>query len=1394
MNNIQRIFHKPINLILVPLICIGVSTAFSEEPLSNQYDGLRSFDSGSFSGNRVYTDLENNGMVVSHRISGHSGMEWPAGTAMLSNFASGIWFAGVVDGSIRTAVAEYGSELVPGPWEGDYNLPEHQLYIVNRSDLTDPLSNSDFQNWPTHLGAPWVDEDGDGVYSPLPSGPDHPDFIGDQVIWYVINDGDVATHSNIFGTQPLGIEVRITIWGYNRSDVFGDMVFVKAQAFNKGGDDITNMFIGLWDDPDLGDAGDDFVGCDTTLNLGFCYNDGSDMDYGVAPPALGYDIFQAAVPGDASDETFAFGEMLAGYTNLPMSSFVKYINGDMVYVDPNNAQEAYNYMSGVLRDGTPIIDSETGMNSKFVHPCDPNDNTGFGDGCWVDSDDHNSGDRRFLMNVGPFNFDNGDSLELVFGIMHAQGNNSLSSVTALKQVDHLAQLAYDIQFSSAEPPPQPNLIVTSTNTNIVNEWDDVAEGYTVIDPINLDEYGNPTIYQFEGYNLWQFENIDGSGEKYKLATFDIVNGVTEIYDYVFDFDWGVDIFVPVQDGSDSGIQRSFSLSFDYLNASPLFSGQHYYLGISAYAYSPTGIPNTLESQPEIFDIVFLETLNFDLEETVDPDFQINPSDNIDSYISLEVINPMEVTGHEYQVEFGYFMYQEDLGFEQDCAGDWYSPETGPIHALDCAGNCGDLSWIGDGWCDDPNNPDYSGQYWNCEAWDWDGGDCFGEDEDSGNHVDDRIPYSPSELVDRDEESTFLYWQVYDLSIGEYVTVKQPVQGGINQVTGEYVGYNTSPIFDGIQVVVYTPSQGLHGIWQTANADGDISGIDENINEDIMWIHFLSAPDYPTEQSQGGWAFVTHGGGTPNDLDSFYNRVFRGDNWSRVQSNDFEMRFTADALINGMGYRRFDDQAIMGNVPFELWNLGSSPNDESDDYRMLPAILNGTTWGWFDDVNAFDLWGDDPNSSGDNDPSSDYVYWGNPDDMSPGTGGYDSFFSPGIGNNPNGGWTEVMARTRIMNWNRYLGGGGGALDSAAAELAMPEVGTIIRWITNKPISASDIVNFTSPSIYAFNEIFKGDIDDDGQITIGDLDASIEIVLHVPSDSVFTFNEYIINEFGDTTNVIPHFNYITENDDETLFRADLNLNNQVDIGDVVSLGNMLVGSIDIPQNLISSTSKISLDLNNSLIKSNQVEIPVQLPDGLSPRTIQFITDLSSAEHILDVFLEFTEQENPMIFSNDSPIIQNYVVTKLSDSEVLPSVAKLIINYEEGYSPAGRIVFENILLADINSEQIIDITPDDNSISLEVLFPQKYELAAPYPNPFNSSISISFTVPYPSQVKINVYDLLGREVLQLVNETLNQGSYSHIWGGLNTDGISVASGLYMIKMESGNYIGIQHITLLK
>jgi len=141
----------------------------------------------------------------------------------------------------------------------------------------------------------------------------------------------------------------------------------------------------------------------------------------------------------------------------------------------------------------------------------------------------------------------------------------------------------------------------------------------------------------------------------------------------------------------------------------------------------------------------------------------------------------------------------------------------------------------------------------------------------------------------------------------------------------------------------------------------------------------------------------------------------------------------------------------------LWNIGSStPDDASDDYRMLPVVVN---YGG-DNDDAYDFGGEDEHSGAANDPSSDWVYWGNPDDMSPGQAGYDGFHAPGIGSEPSGGWTEVIARTRIMNWNRYLGGGGGgeSLDSALAELAMPEVGTVFRWITNKPNTTSDKFTF------------------------------------------------------------------------------------------------------------------------------------------------------------------------------------------------------------------------------------------------------------------------------------------------------------------------------------------------
>lgn len=339
--------YKFLTLCLVAMLTVSPMFAGVDEKSERPNLAKPSIlSTGKFDGNRIDDDLENNGMVVSHRISGHSGLAWPAGNNTYTIYASGIWMAGKVAGDIRTAVAEYGPEFTSGPWGSDGTGTSDVLYKVNISDLNDPAANPDFANWPVDQGAPWVDVDSNLVYEPMTAagdGGDHPEFIGDQVIFYVMNDG-LTTNHDIFNTDPLGLEIRMTIWGYDRVDAFGDMMFAKAQIYNVGGNDITDTYLGIWSDPDLGNAGDDFVGCDLDLSLGFCYNDGADNAFGYQAPAVGYDFFQAAFPtGDPADQQYCFGELKSGYKSLPMSSFVKYINSDDTYTDPNDETEAYNY-------------------------------------------------------------------------------------------------------------------------------------------------------------------------------------------------------------------------------------------------------------------------------------------------------------------------------------------------------------------------------------------------------------------------------------------------------------------------------------------------------------------------------------------------------------------------------------------------------------------------------------------------------------------------------------------------------------------------------------------------------------------------------------------------------------------------------------------------------------------------------------------------------------------------------------------------------------------------------------------------------------------------------------------------------------------------------------------
>ncbi|HJO21185.1 MAG TPA: T9SS type A sorting domain-containing protein, partial [Candidatus Marinimicrobia bacterium] len=197
----------------------------------------------------------------------------------------------------------------------------------------------------------------------------------------------------------------------------------------------------------------------------------------------------------------------------------------------------------------------------------------------------------------------GDSQEVVFGIFHAAGGDALASVAYLKEVDALAQTAYDIDFALPDSPPSPNVTASALADQIILVWDDAPEGYDVISEVDLDASGNPTHFVFEGYNVYQHETASGAGAKKRLATYDIVNGVTEIYDTVFDASLGENISIRTQFGSDSGLSHFEAITTDGLKGnSKLITNRSYYYSVTAYGYNADGLPKTLESSPSYLTV------------------------------------------------------------------------------------------------------------------------------------------------------------------------------------------------------------------------------------------------------------------------------------------------------------------------------------------------------------------------------------------------------------------------------------------------------------------------------------------------------------------------------------------------------------------------------------------------------------------------------------------------------------------------------------------------------------------------------------------------------------------------------------------------------------------------
>jgi hypothetical protein len=557
-------------------------------------------------GNRINCTISDEVEFCDNRRTGASGLEWPRGSGKTAVFTAGLWIAGIKPDSLghlntanlRTAQVDYSVEWQPGPLLETFNTTtnddtkpvarandnRYRLYKINKRDSLRFPPNTDYDQWPADLGAPYIDVNMNRQWNP---GIDKPKFWGDQQIWNIANDVNRYKHYALGATMPMGLELQTTYFCFNQANSLSDMMFMRWKLINKSDTDYDSVFLGLWSDPDLGDPNDDLPGCDSSLGLGFVYNgddyDGSSNGYGNTLPAAGFGFFQGPiVNGNLGDTALFEGKRIPGKRNLSASSFAAYFNGVEDIEDPQDgdgyyALQVYDYLQG--KNGTshkPIIDSISNQQIKFWFSGDPSLPPSSTNQLPINFPLYPilPQDIHMMISTGPFTLAMGDTQEIVGGFLIAQDVDRLASVKKLKRITAAARSAFNENFVVPAAPPLPLIEATEMEDRIVLDWS--AD-------VKNTEYYYSRGYTFQGYGFYQTDDPTKEDHWQRIALWDKIDGITIIEDFELDPSTGREYLKPVEHFTDSGLRYYYVVDRDLMNDTILMNGKRYYFALTTFA-------------------------------------------------------------------------------------------------------------------------------------------------------------------------------------------------------------------------------------------------------------------------------------------------------------------------------------------------------------------------------------------------------------------------------------------------------------------------------------------------------------------------------------------------------------------------------------------------------------------------------------------------------------------------------------------------------------------------------------------------------------------------------------------------------------------------------------------
>ncbi len=256
------------------------------------------------------------------------------------------------------------------------------------------------------------------------------------------------------------------------------------------------------------------------------------------------------------------------------------------------------------------------------------------------------------------------------------------------------------------------------------------------------------------------------------------------------------------------------------------------------------------------------------------------------------------------------------------------------------------------------------------------------------------------------------------------------------------------------------------------------------------------------------------------------------------------------------------------------------------------------------------------------------------------------------------------------------------------------------------------------------------------------------------------------------------------------GDVNCDINVTISDInVLVDHLFISGVALEYCCADPSARLALPnhaLRVAMIPADGVPVAIitSVYDGVNT-TIE----INSAVNLLGVQLELTCDDDAVITGLPADV-QVYS----GQSQGLARVGVLDLKGQ------GRIAAGVTMLLTVTGEAfaIAAIGSDENSrtvpISVERLqggttVPETYSLSQNYPNPFNPTTEINFRLPEASDVRLEIFNIMGQKVATLVNRRLEAGEYSFVW-----DGSEVASGVYLYRFQADDFSATKKMVLMK